>query len=74
MKDVEVITTRWFSNDPANEFPVCDPTTGEVAHIIKGAGLDDVNRAIDFAYDTYQNVWRHVSGPERDVCSFSVPM
>lgn len=65
MSNVEIITTRWSSDDPANEFTVYDPTTGKPARIIKGAGVDEVNKAIDFAYNAYQNVWRHIPGPER---------
>ena len=65
MRDIEVITTRWSSDDPANEFTVYDPTTGKPARIIKGSGIDEVNAAINKAYDTYRNVWRHVQAPER---------
>ena len=65
MSEIEKITLRWSSDDPANEFTVYNPTTGKPARIIKGSGVDEVNAAIDFAYETYQNKWRHVPGPER---------
>ena len=53
MSEIEKITLRWSSDDPANEFTVYNPTTGKPARIIKGSGVDEVNAAIDFAYETY---------------------
>ena len=65
MADIEKIVTRWSSKDPANEFTVYDPTTGKPARIICGSGADEINAAIDFAYETYHKTWRHVPAPER---------
>lgn len=65
MEELKVIKTKWSSELPENEITVYDPATGKPSFILKGSGTEEVNRAIDFAYDVFKKEWRNVTCLER---------
>src|ERR1700751_663375 len=61
----ELTTYRWSSNDDADRFPVEDPATGEVITIVQGAGLAEVNAAVEAAHRAFETDGRWRSAGER---------
>ena len=52
------------SNDPAHQFDVHNPATGDVITTVQGAGVPEVERAIATAQKAYEE-WRWVSPSQR---------
>jgi acyl-CoA reductase-like NAD-dependent aldehyde dehydrogenase len=48
-----VIRTRWSSDDPADQLTVDNPATGAPLAIIQGASAQEVDQAIQAAYDAH---------------------
>lgn len=62
----EAITRfTYSSDDPKDRFPVHNPATGEVITIVQGAGLAEVNKAIELADQAFHSDWRWRSPRER---------
>ena len=54
----DVSTYRWSSKDPADRFAVEDPATGEVITIVQGAGVAELNAAVEAAHSAFETDWR----------------
>ncbi|MDO0929939.1 aldehyde dehydrogenase family protein [Streptomyces sp. TG1A-8] len=59
-----VTRLRWSSTDPADQFTVHDPATGEAIATLQGAGPQQVDAAVRAAHAAQQN-WRRRSHAER---------
>lgn len=53
VETVEVLRTRWSSKDDADRFTVDNPATGKPLVVIQGAGVSEVDQAVQAAYDAH---------------------
>ncbi|RKR75862.1 aldehyde dehydrogenase family protein [Frondihabitans australicus] len=58
-------TSRWSSDDPANEFDVDNPATGQVITRVAGSSAAEVDAAIDAAHAAFTGGWRNTTAAER---------
>src|SRR5690606_2399889 len=60
----EVTRVRWSSQDPADIFVVDDPSTGQALARVHGAGLDEVEAAVQAAHEGFR-AWSRRPARER---------
>lgn len=53
VETVEVLRTRWSSKDDADRFTVDNPATGKPLVVIQGAGVSEVDQAVQAGYDAH---------------------
>ena len=61
---------EFSSENPDDQFAVHNPATGDVITTIQGAGVKELNKAVDIAHDTFHNDWRWRSPRERSQLLF----
>ena len=53
------------SDDPSHQFDVHNPATGEVITTVQGAGVAEVQKAVEIAHKAYHDDWRWRTPRER---------
>lgn len=53
IETVQVLRTRWSSEDDADRFTVDNPATGKPLVVVQGAGADQVDQAVRTAYQAH---------------------
>lgn len=59
------INGRWVSAESGDEFETYDPTTGQRLATVPAADKADIEKAVDAASRTYENVWSDYSAADR---------
>ncbi|RVX75936.1 hypothetical protein B0A52_00293 [Exophiala mesophila] len=63
--EIEVLRTRWSSEDSSDLFEVFNPSTGHVLKQVQGVGPVQAQKALESAHHAFQTDWRLRSPSER---------
>ena len=66
------INGEWVSSKKGKPFPTINPATGEMLAEISEATEEDVDKAVQAARKSYENVWSKMSGAERGKYLFRI--